>query len=257
MSIVIAILAKTKEIFLPIYLNCIYNQTYERKNIHLYIRTNDNTDDTANILKQFIDKHGQEYGSVYYNEDNISENLKKYGEHEWNSDRFKILGKIRQESIEYAKQLNADYFVVDCDNFITSNTLETMYKLRELGVVAPMLTTDSAYSNYHYDVDDNGYYKSHDEYFKILGRHKLGVYPVKVVHCTYFINNNVLNDVCYDDESYRYEYVIFSHLLRKKRIEQYLDNRTHYGVISFNSKKEELIDYLKKLGCQEWLDLTL
>ena len=132
-----------------------------------------------------------------------------------------------------------------------------MYKLRELGVVAPMLTTDRAYSNYHYDVGENGYYKSHDEYFKILGRHKLGVYPVKVVHCTYFINNNVLNDVCYDDQSYRYEYVIFSHSLRKKRIEQYLDNRTHYGVISFNSKKDELIEYLKQLGCQSWLNLTL
>jgi hypothetical protein len=117
-------------IFLPIFLSCIYNQTYDKKNIHLYIRTNDNTDNTIELLKLFIEKYGSEYGSIYYNDEDISENLKKYGEHEWNCERFKILGKIRQDSIDYAKKLNADYFVVDCDNFIIPITLEQMMKNR-------------------------------------------------------------------------------------------------------------------------------
>jgi hypothetical protein len=248
MAIVIAILAKSKEIFLPIYLTCIYNQTYDKKNIHLYIRTNDNTDNTTTILKEFITAHGSEYGSVYYNEDNISENLKKYSEHEWNSERFKILGKIRQDSIDYAKSIQADYFVIDCDNFIKPNTLEKMYQLRELGVIAPMLITDNHYSNYHYDIDVNGYYKNHDEYFTLRYRAKKGVYSVKVVHCVYFIHNCHLNDISYDDNSYRFEYVIFSDTLRKKQIEQYLDNRQEYGVICFSSSKEELTNYLNKLN---------
>ena len=246
MSVVIAVLAKNKEIFLPIFLNCLYNQTYAKKDIHLYIRTNDNTDKTTDILKQFIEKYGNEYGSVFYNEESICENLKKYGEHEWNSERFKILGKIRQDSVEYAKSLNADYFVIDCDNFIMPNTLEKMYKLRELGVVAPMLRTDGAYSNFHYDVDKNGYYATHSDYFVLRNREKKGVYTVKVVHCVYFINNAILNDICYDDNSFRYEYVIFSDTLRKKRIEQYLDNREDYGVICFSLTKEELDVYLNK-----------
>ena len=248
MSIVIAILAKNKEIFLPMYLNCIYNQTYSKKNIHLYFRTNDNTDNTIEILKNFIEKYGNEYASIYYNDEDICKNLKNYGEHEWNCERFVILGKIRQESIEYAKNLNADYFVVDCDNFIIPNTLEKMYKLRELNVISPMLITTCHYSNYHYDVDDNGYYKDHEEYHKLRYRSKTGVYSVKVVHCTYFINNNILNDICYNDESYRYEYVIFSDTLRKKKIEQYLDNRENYGVISFSSTKEEMNDLLVQTG---------
>lgn len=248
MSIVIALLVKNKEIFLPIFLSCIYNQTYDKKNIHLYIKTNDNTDNTIELLKLFIEKYGSEYGSIYYNDDDISENLKRYAEHEWNCERFKILGKIRQDSIDYAKKLNADYFVVDCDNFITKNTLEQMYKLRELGVIAPMLRTDSSYSNYHYDVDVNGYYKDHSEYLTLLNRVKKGVYTVKVVHCVYFIHNRYLNDICYDDNSYRYEYVIFSDHLRKKQIEQYLDNREDYGIISFSSSMEELHNYINKMS---------
>ena len=45
---------------------------------------------------------------------------------------------------------------------------------------------------------------------------KLKYNTSKVVHCTYFINYNVLDKICYDDNSYRYEYVIFSDSLRKK-----------------------------------------
>ena len=248
MSVVIAILAKNKEICLPIFLNCLYNQTYAKKDMHLYIRTNDNADKTTDILKQFIEKYGNEYGSVFYNEESICENLKKYGEHEWNSERFNILGKIRQDSIEYAKSLNADYFVIDCDNFIIPNTLEKMYKLRELCVVAPMLRNDDLYANFHYDVDANGYYAKHPEYSILLNREKKGVYPVKVVHCVYFINNATLNDICYNDNSHRHEYVIFSDTLRKKKIEQYLDNREKYGVVSFYNTKLEVDMLLNKTG---------
>ena len=41
-NIVIAILAKDKEYSLKFYLECIYNLNYNKKNIHLYIRSNDN-----------------------------------------------------------------------------------------------------------------------------------------------------------------------------------------------------------------------
>jgi hypothetical protein len=248
MAIVIAILAKNKEIFLPLYLSCLYHQTYDKKQMHLYIRTNDNTDGTADLLQKFIAKYGTEYASIYYNDDSISESLKKYKEHEWNAERFTILGKIRQESIEYAKKLQADYFVVDCDNFIQPQTLEKMYKLRELGIVAPMLKTNYNYSNYHSAVDANGYYMSDPDYFNIRYRHKKGVYAVKVVHCVYFINECHLMDICYDDHSNRYEYVIFSDTLRKKQIEQYVDNREDYGVISFSTSAEDLAKYLINTG---------
>lgn len=248
MAIVVAILAKNKEIFLPLYLSCIYQQTYPKKQIHLYIRTNDNTDATPDLLTQFIEKYGAEYGSIYYNADPISERLKTYKEHEWNTERFSILGKIRQDSIEYAKQMQADYFVVDCDNFIRPQTLEKMFKLRELGIVAPMLKTDYNYSNYHSAVDANGYYIPDPDYLNIRYWHKKGVYAVKVVHCVYFIHQDYLKDICYDDHSCRYEYVIFSDTLRKKKIEQYLDNREDYGVISFSTTKEALADYLVKTG---------
>jgi len=247
-DVVIAILAKDKAFALPFYLKCIYNQIYSKKNIHLYIRTNDNNDLTVEILKQFIQDYGNEYGSVYFDESNISDSLKIYGHHEWNAERFKILGKIRQESINYAFSLNAHYFVVDCDNFITPLTLKQLVKNSHNGVISPMLVSDSCYSNYHNKIDENGYMKQDELYYKILNKDIKGIIEVPVVHCTYFIHKTFLKHISYSDETNRHEYVIFSNVLRKKQIKQYLDNQEFYGFLEFASTSE----YIRKKYNNNW-----
>ncbi len=248
-NIVIAILAKDKENTLPFYLKCIYNQSYNKKNIHLYIRTNDNTDNTNFILTEFIEKYGNEYASVYFNDTSISEKLKQYSNHEWNSFRFNILGKIRQDSVDYADKLNAHYFVADCDNFIIPTTIEELFKNKDVGVISPMLRTglnnkfysdNKFYSNYHYDVTENGYYKKNDKYFKILNNEITGLIRVCCVHCVYLIPHKFVSFVKYIDNSARYEYVIFSDVLRKQNIPQYIDNTNKYGYLTFVENKEEI-----------------
>ena len=193
--IVIAILAKDKAFALPFYLKCIYHQTYPKKYIHLYIRTNDNKDNTAEILHNFVKNYGSEYASVYMNDESISEQLKTFGHHEWNVTRCTILGKIRQDSVEYAKSLNAHYFVADCDNFIVPATLEKLLKHSDMGVIGPMLTSATNYSNYHNMIDANGYMKQNELYHSILRRDIKGILEVPVIHCTYFIHNMFLKDV--------------------------------------------------------------
>ena len=238
-DVVIAILAKNKETSLPLYLECISNLNYDKKNIYLYIRTNDNTDNTVKILDNFILNNLSKYKSIYYDKKNISEELKKFDNHEWNSLRFGILGKIRQESINYAIEKKCHYFVADCDNYITPQTLLNLVNNKHFGVIAPMLISNCYYSNYHYDVDHNGYFQQNANYLPILHRNIKGIFDVKVVHCTYFINYNLLKDIVYNDNSFRYEYVIFSDNLRIKNIPQYLDNREFYGFLNFENIQED------------------
>jgi hypothetical protein len=253
--IVVAILAKDKENVLDFYLQCIYNQTYDKKHIHLYIRTNDNNDQTAEKLKEFVKKAQTDYASIYYNDTNINEAIKQYKNHEWNTERFSIIGKIRQDSVEYAKKLSAHYFVADCDNFIIPTTLSDLYLNKHLGVVSPLLNHSpytsntnvyqhSNYSNFHYDVTDHGYYKDNELYFKIVHRGATGIFNVKCVHCSYFIANKYLSNIYYSDNSVRHEYVIFSESLRKKNINQYIDNTKQYGYLTFAETKEDFdLDY--------------
>ena len=232
-DIVLAILAKDKEYCLDLYLKCILNQTFPKDRIRLWIRTNDNKDCTKEILESFISQHSHEYKSVYYDSTDINQNLKSFGEHEWNSERFNILGRIREQSIEYAKKYNAHYIVVDCDNFIAPHVLQSLYDDRHLGVVGPLLRlgTHRAYSNFHHKSCPNGYFHQDDSYWPINTGEVSGKIRVSTIHCTYIIPNKYLEYAEYVDGTGDWEYIVLSNSLKKHRVPQYLDNTQFQGYL--------------------------
>jgi hypothetical protein len=240
--VTIAILAKDKAHTLPLYLECIEKQTWPASNTYLYIRTNNNTDATAQILKDWVARVGQNYANIYFDDTDVDEPVEQFGQHEWNYTRFKVLGKIRQDSVDWAREHNSHYFVVDCDNFIYPDTLKKMMDTN-VPIIAPFLRCHEYekryYSNYHDAIDCNGYYMPSVFYYDILDQKVRGIIEVSVVHCTYFIRHEVLDTVCYDDESARYEYVIFSDSARRQNVPQYIDNRHIYGYISFAENRED------------------
>jgi len=237
--VTIAILAKDKAHTLPLYLKCIEHQTWPKKQTNLYIRTNNNNDKTAEILKEWVQKVGDQYAEIYFDDTDLPQQIQKYGQHEWNCERFKILGKIRQDSINWAYEHNSHYFVIDCDNFIKPHTIESLFKVN-LSIVAPFIIIPGIYyANYHAAIDQNGYLKESPLYTMLYDQTIKGLVQVPVVHCCYFIQHQYLPYMSYDDESYRYEYVIFSDVARKNNIPQYLDNRELYGYITFCETEED------------------
>ena len=66
-----------------------------------------------------------------------------------------------------------------------------------------------------------------------------GFHEVGVIHCTYFLRREILDQIYYLDGSNRYEYVICAHSMRKAKIPQFLDNREIYGLITFESDPEK------------------
>ncbi len=237
--VTIAILAKDKAHTLPLYLKCIEHQTWPKKQTNLYIRTNNNNDNTTEILKKWVEDIGHQYAEIYFDDTDVPQQIQQYGQHEWNCERFKILGKIRQDSITWAYEHSSHYFVVDCDNFIKPNTIESLLKVN-LPIVAPFIIISGMYyANYHAAVDNNGYLKESPIYTLLYDQSVKGLVQVPVVHCCYFIRNEYLPYMSYDDESYRYEYVIFSDVARKNNIPQYLDNRELYGYITFAENIED------------------
>lgn len=240
--VTIAILAKDKAHVLPMYLDLIEKQTYPASKIKLYIRTNNNKDHTAVLLEEWIGKVQDKYSEIYYDASDVEEPVHEFSAHEWNAMRFKVLGRLRKESVQWASERGTHYFVVDCDNFIIPETLEMLLK-SGLSVVGPLLRNgdnpNSFYSNYHYVTDESGYYKNSRFYDDILFGYIKGLIEVEVIHCTYLVRNEVLDLISYDDGSGRYEYVIFSDVLRKLSIPQYIDNRRNYGKLTFCDSEEE------------------
>lgn len=232
--IVLAILVKQKEKTLPITLRSIEELDYPKENISLYVRTNNNTDNTKVILDEWLDKNRTLYRNVYYDDSDVEQEVQKYDVHEWNAERFSVLGKIRQDSLNYTLEIKADYyFVMDVDNAVIPKTLTELIKL-DLPIVAPLVTNckgATMYANYFHSVDSNGYYVSDSYYPHIVCRKMLGIFKVPVVHCTYLVRADVIPHLKYDDGSHRYEFAIFCDSARKAGIDQYIDNREQYGFL--------------------------
>lgn len=240
-TVTIAILAKDKAHTLALYLRCIEQQTWPKKQTNLYIRTNNNNDQTVCILRRWLTQVEHLYREIYFDDTDVPEAVQQFKQHEWNTIRFKVLGKIRQDSVIWAHKKGSHYFVADCDNFIKPHVIETLLKTK-LPIIAPLLKKDNSayYSNYHAATDVNGYFLGTPLYYMILNQEVKGVIEVPVVHCTYLISKEVLPFMCYDDATYRYEYVIFSDNARKQGIPQYIDNRQIYGRITMAEDNESL-----------------
>ena len=240
-----AILAKQAENTLPLYLKCLLNQDYDKSNIVLYIRTNDNSDNTESILRNFIAEHGTKYSSVIYDNSSVDSRLQEFENHDWNPFRFQILGKIRNQSLKIAQENNCDfYFVCDVDNFIVSNTLSNLVSLN-LEIVAPMLGNAKSkeardagigggdlYSNFHCDYDEIGGYVHDAHYDRLITRENLGIHKVRLVHCTYLVRSDVIPKIDYLLNPYNYEYRNFTISAEQNGVPQYLDNRIPYGSLS-------------------------
>jgi hypothetical protein len=245
--VLLAILAKQAEHVLPFYLFCIEALDYPKASIVLYVRTNNNTDRTAAILRQWIARVGDQYERVEFDASDISERVEQFAVHEWNVTRFKILARLRQESMNRALQNGCDYyFIVDVDNFIKPNTLKELVTTG-LPIVAPLLRCTGKYpqySNFHEKIDDCGYFLGSDEYYWLLEQRVRGLCQVPVVHCTYLVRSDVISELSYDDGSGRHEYVIFSESARRNGISQYLDTRDVYGYLTLEDDPSEAMTLL-------------
>jgi hypothetical protein len=239
--VLVAILAKQKENALPLFLRCIEGFDYPKSSIVLYVRTNNNTDRTEQILREWIARVGPSYASVELDAAPVEERLEAFGQHEWNATRFRVLGNIRNVSLAKTAEHACDfYFVCDVDNFIQPSTLRELVALK-LPIVAPLLrVTDpnGNYSNFFAEIDPNGFYAHCYQYQWILQRWVRGVFEVPVVHCTYLIRGDVIPRLGYLDGSDRYEFVVFSDSARKAGIQQYIDNRQVYGYITFDAESD-------------------
>ena len=238
--VVIAILAKDKAHVLPYYLTAIEAQTYPKNCTLLWIRSNNNNDNTISVLQQWVHHVRPRYAMVYENYKDVPESVEAFNPHGWNTLRFEVLGAIRDSSVSFADRHEAHYFVADCDNLIAPFTLERLVKLR-LPVVAPMLTTKTAYSNYFAAVTDTGYFAQSPRYYWILNREITGIIQVPLVHCTYLINRDALRHVWYLDNSGRYEFVVLSDWFRRRGVAQYVDNRVAYGHITMADTLADLL----------------
>jgi len=227
------ILARDKEPNMPMFFQCIENMDYDPKCIDIYAHTNNNSDRTGEMLKDWCNDNRKRYGNMHLIEEDIPELRDKPGrksEADWYADagvRLVKLAEIRQKSLEHAYAQNSQYyFVCDVDNFFTPETIKYCV-LQNKSIIAPMLAWNSGHppTSFYLKCASNGYYEDHALYRPIWNMDIKGVFQVPLVHMCYMVRtDNLKRGLSYYTDGIQMEYVTFSKSARDNSIQQYVTN---------------------------------
>ncbi|XP_069436162.1 inactive glycosyltransferase 25 family member 3 isoform X4 [Ovis canadensis] len=111
------------------------------------------------------------------------------GPKHWTKERHQFLMELKQEALTFARDWGADYILfADTDNILTNN--QTLQLLIEQGlpVVAPMLDSQTYYSNFWCGITPQGYYRRTADYFPTKNRQRRGCFRVPMVHSTFLVS---------------------------------------------------------------------
>ena len=237
-KVLIAILVRNKGHLLSTYLDYLKNFDYDKKSIVLYINTNNNKDNTEQILEEWIKINNYYYSHIEYVKHNVNElNNDEKKPHSWNSTKLNNLAHIRENSLKKTIEYNCDYyFVADIDNFILPHTLKILVSYNK-DIIAPMLKCipekGDTRANFYFD-KGNGYLKETPKYNLIFFKEIKGLIEIPVIHCTYLIRVDIIQKQkisYFDEQNDNWEFIKLMRNAKKNKVKTYLLNDNEYGVM--------------------------
>ncbi len=193
-TVMIVLLVRNKAHVLEYTLTMLEQQDYPKDRISLYVRSDHNEDNTDEILQKWLD------AQTGYHSTNViitksEPNSRRHpdqdqGPLQWSDQRFRHIMKLKEEALEAARSMWADFvWFLDADAFIMNpNTLRLMTSRSHFTIAAPMLTTVGLYANFWAGMGDDFYYLRTDKYKLILDRKERGCHKVPMVHSSVVIN---------------------------------------------------------------------
>ncbi|KAI9587920.1 glycosyltransferase 25 family member [Glossina fuscipes] len=214
-SIMVVILVRNKAHVLPIFLTYFEQLDYPKERIALWIRSDHNFDNSIEILEAWLQVVQSEYHSVNVEFDNTKhQHENESSSFDWPRTRFEHVIKLKEEALKYALKIWADYiFYLDADVLLTSPaTLRNLVNLK-LPLVAPMLLSESLYSNFWCGMSSTYYYIRTDDYIKIYNVKEEGIFKVMMIHSAVLVDLNYRGAqyLTFDREQFRRQQKIDLH----------------------------------------------
>ncbi|XP_072488682.1 inactive glycosyltransferase 25 family member 3 isoform X2 [Notamacropus eugenii] len=188
-AVVIAVLARNAGYSLPHYLGALERLDYPRARLALWCATDHNVDNTTEILQEWLAAVGKDYAEVVWRPEGEP---RLYPDEEspkqWTKERHQFLMELKQEALDFARAWGADYILfADTDNILTNNQTLKFLIGEGLPVVAPMLDSQTYYSNFWCGITPQGYYRRTSDYFPTKNRQRQGCFQVPMVHSTFLL----------------------------------------------------------------------
>ncbi|KAJ8373190.1 hypothetical protein AAFF_G00270230 [Aldrovandia affinis] len=236
--VLIALVCRNSEHSLPHFLGLIERLNYPKDRIALWVATDHNVDNTTAILRDWLIQVQSLYHYVEWRpQEEPREYEEEVGAKHWTNHRYAHVMKLRQAALETAREMWADYFmVVDCDNLLTNQ--DVLWKLigENKTIVAPMLESRAAYSNFWCGMTSQGYYKRTPAYMPMRKQVRQGCFAVPMVHSTFLIDLRkeasrlLAFHPPHPDYTWAFDdIIVFAFAARVADVQMFVCNRENYG----------------------------
>nr|XP_039271769.1 procollagen galactosyltransferase 1-like [Styela clava] len=239
-TILVAIFVRNKEHSLPYFLRGLEDLKYDKELMWLWIVSDHNRDNSTKQLEAWVEVFKDKYAKIEFEKPDLPvEYNEQRSDLDWTNDRYIRLLKLRQFALNKARKIDVDFILyIDADNILMNPyTLNYLTEKSET-IIAPMLNSNTDYSNFWGGVDEEGHHEENDLYEEIRTREQTGTYYVPLVHSTFLINlrNEDSENVrflpippCYD---YNFnDNMIFRYQCDLKGVHMYIDNSVFYGYL--------------------------
>ncbi|KAF0304820.1 Glycosyltransferase 25 family member [Amphibalanus amphitrite] len=187
----IVMLVRNKEPYLPYTLTQLSELDYPKERLALWIHSDHNEDRSAELLAAWLAEYRPLYRSVHAVLNTTSPPLRpdESSAIDMSEGRYRDVIKLKEDALTAARRIWADFvWFLDADVILhEAAVLRQLIEMRK-PVVAPMLRTHGAYSNFWAGMDDNFYYRRTEEYGQIYGSKKRGCFSVPMVHSCVLVN---------------------------------------------------------------------
>ncbi|MEE6509671.1 hypothetical protein FKM82_027272 [Ascaphus truei] len=239
-TVLLALLARNAEAALPEVLGSLERLAYPKDRISLWVATDHNLDNTTGLLREWLINVQSQYHHVEWRP---QEQPRWYQDEEgpkhWSRARYEYIMKLRQAALTSAREMWADYIMfVDSDNLLTNPNTLSLLIAENKTVIAPMLESRAAYSNFWCGMTSQGYYRRTPAYMPVRRRERRDCFAVPMVHSTFLVDlrkqasRQLQFHPPHPDYTWSFDdIIVFAFSCRQAEVQMFLCNKEVYGYL--------------------------
>uniref|UniRef100_A0A8C3AL53 procollagen galactosyltransferase n=1 Tax=Cyclopterus lumpus TaxID=8103 RepID=A0A8C3AL53_CYCLU len=269
--VLLALICRNSEHSLPYFLGTIERLNYPKERMALWVATDHNKDNTTDMLRDWLVKMQSLYHYVEWRPKEEPEHYQNEdGPKQWGDLRYEHVMKLRQVALESAREMWADYFMLaDCDNLLTNPNVLWKLMNENKTIIAPMLESRAAYSNFWCGMTSQGYYKRTPAYIPIRKQLRKGCFAVPMVHSTFLIDlrKEASRQLAFHPPHSEYSWafddiIVFAFSARMADVQMFVCNKETYGYFpvplrSHNTLQDEADSFLHSLLEKSVIEIKL
>ncbi|KAM9610945.1 procollagen galactosyltransferase 1 [Morphnus guianensis] len=238
--VTIAVLARNAAHALPAALGALERLRHPKERTALWVAVDHSVDNTTAVLREWL---GGVRGLYHRVEWRPMEEPRWYPDEEgpkhWSPSRYEHVMKLRQAALESARANWADYLLfLDADNVLINPDTLGLLMAENKTVVAPMLDSRAAYSNFWCGMTAQGYYRRTPAYLPIRKRERRGCFAVPMVHSTFLVDlrKEASRALAFypphPDYTWAFDdIIVFAFSCRQAEVQMFVCNREVYGFL--------------------------